>query len=198
MRLRLHGALWFVVLAVLAGAASVPDCRAAAGPPAVGGVLPEIVLPAPQRVEEREYLGLKEKTSFKVPESNADIVIVEIFSMYCPFCQKEAPVVNKLYEVIANRSDLKDKVKIIGIGAGNSQFEVNAFRDLYRIAFPLFPDANFSIHKILGEVRTPYFIVIKIKPDKTHSVIYSQVGSFGDPAQFLEMILSKSASGKGV
>ncbi|HOI95966.1 MAG TPA: TlpA disulfide reductase family protein [Syntrophobacter fumaroxidans] len=198
MNQRGYGAVWLVILAIAAGMAFVPDCRAAGGPPGVGGVLPEIALPPPQRMEEVQYLGLKEKVSFKIPETRAEVVIVEIFSMYCPFCQKEAPAVNQLYQIIANRPDLKDKVKIIGIGAGNSQFEVNAFRDLYRIAFPLFPDTDFSIHKLLGEVRTPYFIVIRIKPDKTHSVIYSQVGAIGDPGQFLEKVLSTPAPGKGV
>ncbi len=191
-------AILILFLMLAAAVAGLPGSRADIGPPPEGGVLPEIVLQTPQKLDEREYLGLKESRSFKIPESRAEIVILEVFSMYCPYCQKEAPVVNQLYRIIAGRPDLKDKVKIIGIGAGNSQFEVNAFRNLYRIEFPLFPDADFSIHKRLGEVRTPYFIVLKIKPDRTHTVIYSQVGAFGDPQQFLDMILSKSTVRKGV
>ncbi len=178
----------FVLLPMIAVAWAMPEVRAEGGPPE-GGVLPEFVLQAPQRAEEREYLGLTNSGSFKIPESRGELIVLELFSMYCPYCQKEAPVVNQLYQIVAGRSDLRDKVKIIGIGAGNSKFEVNAFKDLYHVPFPLFPDADFSIHKILGETRTPYFIVVRNKPGKTPTVVYSKVGSFGDPEKFLELIL---------
>ena len=51
-------------------------------PPAVGGVLPEFTLPVPQSDEHQKYLGLAGKESFKISEISADVVIVEIFSMY--------------------------------------------------------------------------------------------------------------------
>ena len=55
---------------------------AATEPPPEGGLLPEIVLPAPDRPEHLAYLGIKGKPSFTIPEIDARIVIVEIFSMY--------------------------------------------------------------------------------------------------------------------
>ncbi|MGD8741456.1 MAG: hypothetical protein PVG34_14155 [Desulfobacterales bacterium] len=51
-------------------------------PPAVGGVLPEFTLPVPKGDEYQKYLGLAGKESFKIPEISADVVIIEIFSMY--------------------------------------------------------------------------------------------------------------------
>ena len=51
-------------------------------PPAVGGVLPEFTLPVPQSDEYQKYLGLAGKESFKISEISADVVIIEIFSMY--------------------------------------------------------------------------------------------------------------------
>ena len=51
-------------------------------PPAVGGVLPEFTLPVPQSDEHQKYLGLAGKESFKISEISADVVIIEIFSMY--------------------------------------------------------------------------------------------------------------------
>ena len=56
--------------------------------------------------------------------------------MYCPFCQKEAPNVNELYRIIDQDKDLKSRIKMIGIGAGNSPFEVNTFRTPMRFLFP--------------------------------------------------------------
>jgi thiol-disulfide isomerase/thioredoxin len=171
--------------------------RASGLPPAEGDTFPEILLPSPQKWSEREYLGLDHVGPFKISQVKADTLIIEVFSMYCPYCQKEAPVVNELHQMILSRSDLRNKIKMIGIGAGNSQFEVNAFRNLYGIVFPLFPDPDFSLHKALGDVRTPYFIVVNLKGSGSHKVIYSRVGSFGDPRQFLESISRKSGPRKG-
>jgi hypothetical protein len=51
-------------------------------PPAVGGVLPEFALPVPKTDAHRNYLGVVGKDSFTIPEIKADIVIVQIFSIY--------------------------------------------------------------------------------------------------------------------
>lgn len=171
---------------------ATPSCRAADQPPAEGGVFPDLSLPVSQKYDERQYLGTGPDGNFKISQIKARLVIVEIFSMYCPYCQKDAPNVNRLYELIEGRPDLKDKVKIVGIGAGNTLFEVNAFRDLYHIHFPLFSDKDFSLHKALGQVRTPYFIAVNIKPNGKNKIVYSKVGSFGDPGQFLDRIVAES------
>jgi thiol-disulfide isomerase/thioredoxin len=168
----------------------------ALGTPEVGSVFPDLTLPLPQRFEEREYLDV-EDGPFRLSQIKSDIVIIEVFSMYCPFCQKEAPNVNALYKAIADKPALRSRIKLIGIGAGNSPFEVNAFRNLYRIEFALLPDGNLALHKTLGEVRTPYFFVLLKRPDGLREVIYSQVGSFGDPQAFLDMISSRTSSVKG-
>lgn len=165
---------------------------AAKEPPAEGGPLPLIKLPIPKSQEERSYLGLKGEGTFTIPQIKAKVVIIEIFSMYCPYCQNEAPRVNELYNAIEQNPDLKGKIKIIGIGAGNTPMEVDVFRKKFQIPFPLFPDVDYSIHKVCGEVRTPYFIGVKINENGTHEVIYSKLGGLQDANQFLELILKLS------
>jgi peroxiredoxin len=165
---------------------------AAKEPPAEGGPLPVIKLPIPKSPGEKDYLGLKGDGTFTIPQIKAKVVIIEIFSMYCPYCQNEAPRVNELYNAIEQNPDLKGKIKIIGIGAGNTPLEVDVFRKKFQIPFPLFPDADFSIHKVCGEVRTPYFIGVKINENGTHEVIYSKLGGLQDANQFLELILKLS------
>ena len=181
----------FMVMSVLS-LILTPITSAANAPPTTGGVLPLINLPIPISPEEKDYLGLSGNGSFKIPQIKAKVVITEIFSMYCPYCQKDAPRINELYQMIENNPELKTKIKLIGIGAGNSSYEVSVFKKTYAIPFPLFPDKDFVIHKAYGEVRTPYFIVVKINEDGTHQVIHSQLGNFQGPEPFLELILKAS------
>ena len=51
-------------------------------PPAEGGVLHLIDLDVPQSTEYQQYLGITGKKSFTIPQIKAEIVLIEIFSMY--------------------------------------------------------------------------------------------------------------------
>jgi thiol-disulfide isomerase/thioredoxin len=161
----------------------------AAGPPQPGGQLPEFKFPMPSDRADKSYLGLSGwGSTFRIPDIKARVVIVEILSMYCPFCQKEAPLVNDLYAAIEKDSKLKGKIKILGIGAGNSVYEVDVFRKKYNVPFPVVPDPDYAAHTLYGEVRTPYFIAVKINENGTHEVIYSKLGGFGDIPAFLDAL----------
>jgi thiol-disulfide isomerase/thioredoxin len=92
--------------------------------------LPSISLSAPADRAACSYLGIS-GPQFRLKEVQASAVIIEIFNMYCPYCQNEAPKVNKLYQIIETERALKGRVKLIGIGAGNSDFEVDFFRESY-------------------------------------------------------------------
>jgi peroxiredoxin len=163
-----------------------------AEPPPKGRPLPSIMLPIPKSAEERSYLGLSGTDTFKIPQIKADVVIIEIFSMYCPICQKDAPGVNELYDKIQKDPDLRNRIKVIGIGAGNSAFEVETYKKTYGVLFPLFSDADYVVHKACGEVRTPYFIGVRIQADKSHKIFLSQQGGFPGAQPFLEQILKES------
>lgn len=160
--------------------------------PLKGGVFPSIRLPVPKNSNEKGYLGISDGASFGILQLKAKVVIIEIYSLYCPHCQAFAPEVNALYRMIEQIPGLQDQIKLIGIAAGNSPLEVTAFKEKHEVPFPLFPDEDFAIHKMLGEVRTPYFIAIKINKDRTHEIIYSEPGSFGLAENFLQMILKAS------
>ena len=122
--------------------------------------LPRIKLPAPDAKDARLYLGIKDAKFFTISQISSKLILIEIFSLYCPICQKQAPVINKLYRFIQQDPKLNKDIKIIGIGAGNNEKEVDVYRKKYRISFPLFSDPHFSIHKKVGEPRTLFTILV--------------------------------------
>ena len=184
--------LMFLAAMTLLFSMLVFPALAANKPPEKGEVLPVMNLPTPKNPDERSYLGLFGSGLFKIPQIKAKVVIVEIFSMYCPYCQKDAPGVNELYRLIENNPDIKNKIKLIGIGAGNSSYEVDVFKKTYTVPFPLFPDKDFTIHKACGEVRTPYFMVVRINEDGTHQIVHNQLGNYPGAEPFLELVLKAS------
>jgi thiol-disulfide isomerase/thioredoxin len=184
--------LFYLTVMILLLSALAFSALSANKPPEKGEVLPVIDLPVPKNPDERNYLGLSGSGLFKIPQIKAKAVIVEIFSMYCPYCQKDAPGVNELYRLIENNPDIKNKIKLIGIGAGNSHYEVEVYKKTYQVPFPLFPDKDFTIHKVCGEVRTPYFMVVKINEDGTHQIVHNQLGGYPGAEPFLELVLKAS------
>jgi len=183
---------WAIVVVAVSLLTICQQNLAANLPPAQGGVLPRISLPVPNDPDEKSYLGVSGSGFFGITQIKAEVVIIEIFSMYCPQCQKIAPGLDELYHLIESNPDLRSKIKLIGIGAGNSRFEVEVFKKTYHTPFPIFADNEFAIHEALGDVRSPYFIVIKINKDGTHEVVHSELDSFKEAHAFLELIIKAS------
>jgi peroxiredoxin len=172
-------------LAIILAAISV--IAFAAGQPVVGSALPDFTLSA-KNSAEKNYLGVG-SDPFRISNIKANLVVIEIYSMYCPYCQREAPNMNLLFNKIESDPALKGRIKIIGIGAGNSQMEVDTYRNRFKVPFPLFPDKEYEIHDLLGQPRTPFFIVVKQQPGGKEKVIETHLGAYDSPDQFLNTVL---------
>lgn len=156
-----------------------------------------IRLQIPENQEHRKYLSLGNADTFTLGDLSPRILVIEIFSMYCPHCQREAPVINRLYEAMQASAQFRDAIRLIGIGVGNTPYEVDFFRQTYDIPFPLFADADFTIHRLIGEVRTPHFIGILTTPTGEHRIFMSESGAGKIPEEFLNEIIEKSGISKG-
>lgn len=156
--------------------------------PKTGGKIPAISLPIPKNSEEKIYLGLSGKGVFKIHDIKAKVVLIKIFNLYCPICQSTASAMVELYRQIESHPDFQGKIKLIGIGAGNTQSEVEAYKQTNNIPFPLFPDQDFNIHRTLGEVRTPFFIAIKMTQDGSHEIVHTHLGGLTDIQGFLDLM----------
>jgi len=155
-------------------------------------IIEKLTLNIPGASESRTYLGLKESTGrFTWADINADIIIIEIFSMYCPHCQKYAPTANKLYEIIQADPKASGKIKLIGIGIGNTAYEVDLFKKKYEIPFPLFDDENSSLLDSLIGISTPSFFAIRKSKDKAENFFFER-GAHDDPEAFLKRVIEQS------
>ena len=163
-------------------------------PAAANEMLPDLNLTVPENSTYKKYLGLTGKTgeSFALTDIQADILLIELFSMYCPFCQNEAPNVNELYARMEELSKKGPIVKIIGIGASNSQFEVDHFKETYNVPFPLFPDQDMSLYKALGGEGTPGFIGCRLHKTGKASIVLRNSGGFYNADDFLKELIANA------
>jgi hypothetical protein len=159
-----------------------------------------IPLPKPSSAEDAAYLGLGESPdAFSMDQIKAGVLVIEVFDMYCRFCQGMAPKVDEVYELNL-RSGFAGEVKMIGVGRMNTALEVAAFKEKYKVRFPLFPDNDLAITRALGaqDEGTPHFIVIKMEPDGGVTVVHTSTGAFEDPKAFHDAIIERCGLKKGV
>ncbi len=148
----------------------------------------DFTLPTPGAQNDRTYLGVPDADRFVLGQVGAKIILIEIFSMYCPICQREAKNINQLFDLITKDARLGIQIKVIGIGAGNSGFEVEFFRSNYKIVFPMVSDENFIIHKKVGEVGTPHFFGLRVLPDNRTELFFTHSGPIKSPKAFWEQL----------
>jgi thiol-disulfide isomerase/thioredoxin len=126
--------------------------------------------------EEQAYLGIPRKTSFTFKEIQGFLILIEFMSTYCMSCQKQAPIFNELYSSIEKDPQLKGKVKMIGIAAGNNQKEVESFKKEYKVSYSLFADPKFDAHTAVGSPRTPFMIWVRRDAQGKGTVVSTHLG----------------------
>ena len=124
-----------------------------------GETLPEFRLCRPDSAGVQKYLGLKTPNSFSLSQIPAKIILLEVFLLYCPVCQKQVPITNKLYTLFQQDPDLRNDVKVVGIAVQADPSKIGPYKEYLAPIFPIFPDPNLDIHKKLGEPKVPFFVV---------------------------------------
>ncbi len=151
-----------------------------------GTIFPDIPLEGKITESHKNYLNLKGDGPWKINDLDADHIIIEVYSMYCPHCQKEAPAVNSFYDMLSESKECAD-IKFMGIAAGNSEFEIDFFKKKFGVEFPVFTDQDLNIHSEIGEPGTPHFFMLK-KEGSSYKIIISHEGPFESPEKFLKTI----------
>jgi peroxiredoxin len=188
----LFASLWFegACLHAAGPVTAIGDTKKA--DPAVTKHIPTIELPMPASEQEKSYLGLSGMGNFKIGQIKAPVLIIQVYSFYCPICQMSASHVNDLFRLIQGRPDIKEKIKMIGIGVGNSAYEVDSYRKRYKVPFPLVPDVSNDFSLQLGVKGTPTFVGLKMNSKGVQEHFYFVEGDFKDTEKFLNDIVKMS------
>jgi len=150
--------------------------------PKEGETLPDMELTTPTGENDRQYLGVK-APNFKLGDIEANLIVVEIIGVYCPYCYEQAPLFRNLFNRL-QKGKLKEKVKMFGIAAGGTAMEVEHLRKEGQYNYPLVQDPKYIIHKLLGEPRTPFTLLV----DKEGKLLYVHPGTIKDIEPFYEKI----------
>ncbi len=142
--------------------------------PVVGYNAGNVPFSAPATPEEAAYLGLAGPAPFTLKDIKADFVLVESFSTTCPHCMHQAPVLNKLYEMVQADAKLKNKIKFISAGQGNDLNAVRMWKAFHKVPFPVLPDPESKLGKALN--FSPYPVSVLL--DKTGKVVWVHIGAF--------------------
>ena len=180
MLIRFAGALVFFTSLFCASSAlngdRIPILR-------LGDIFPDLSFPNVLNEEERAYLGLGDEETFTVEDIEEEVVVVEFLNKYCFHCQVQAPVFLLAHNTIQADANLRDKVKMIGVGAGNTRHQLEKFREETGVQFPLVPDADFVAYDAVGSPKTPFTVLLRkdqkgkrIVASAHRGVIYSDKG----------------------
>ncbi|MBI4774680.1 MAG: TlpA family protein disulfide reductase [Deltaproteobacteria bacterium] len=138
-----------------------------------GDTFPEVTMPAPRAAGDKAYLGLGTAPDFTLNQVSADVILVELLSVYCYSCQKQAPIFNKLYELIEGDPKARGRIKLLGIAVGSEDLEIDEFRREYKVTFPIIQDPEFEIYHELGGTRTPFSMFVRKGPSSKEILVAS-------------------------
>lgn len=135
---------------------------------------------------DRKYLGLEKPGAFTLQDIKSPYVLLEIMRTTCPHCLAQAPAMNQLYNLVAN-SDLKDKVKIIGVGESDHESDLKQFKATHKVPFALAPDPDWEIGTAFNISGTPTTVLL----DKAGKVLLVEDGTFDHAGQVFKKIKAK-------
>ena len=148
-----------------------------------GDAFPEIALKSPSK--DRTYLGISGGDQFKVKDLKAEVILVEVFDVYCLPCQKQAPLYKQLYGMIQSNPVARDQIKMIGIAVGNDESEIKTFRDHFQVPYPIISDPKYALHEAIGGPPAPFSIIVKRDPGGKSALVADTHLGFNNDMQGL-------------
>jgi hypothetical protein len=153
--------VFFVLLFVFPASLFCASPKTPTAVPRTGDRFPRLSFYNNLTPKERNYFGIGGKKIFFLDEIKTQLILIEYLSTTCMHCISSIPIFNETYQTIEQDPNLKGKIKVIGIGVGNTPMEVEAFKKNYGIPHPILTDTEFKAHKAVGEPRVPFIVVAR-------------------------------------
>lgn len=139
----------------------------------LGKNIPTLLLVNTLTEQEREYLGIRQKgfsllskKQFALKDIQAEFILLEFLNRYCVSCLTQSLVLDSLYHKMQADPFLRHRVKILAIGVGNNEREVQQFREEKNFSFPMIPDPDFMAYDAIGDPGgTPYYLIVRKTPE---------------------------------
>jgi peroxiredoxin len=126
-----------------------------------GTALPKVFFKDVASGEALKYLDLRRQKNFSLNDIPGSVLVIELFSTYCTTCPKNVPIMNDVFTAVEKDPRLRGKVKVFGIGIGNTRKEVEDYRKAHGMIFPVLTDYDFAVHDALGNPRVPCTMFVK-------------------------------------
>lgn len=152
--------------------------------PVVGHNAGNVAFSATITPEDQAYLGLAKAGDFTLKDITAPFVLVESFNTTCPHCMHQAPILNKLFDLVQQDAKLKGNLKFISAGQGNDETAVKMWKAFHKVPFPVIPDKDSKLGKALNFTPYPVSVVL----DKSGKVLWVHIGTFESADEALKEI----------
>jgi hypothetical protein len=157
-----------------------------------GMKLPAFRLSSPGSADALRYLGLTKAEPFSLSQVSSKLILVEVFSVFCQYCQKQTPAMNRIYQYIQEDQNLAKQIKMIGIAVVGDQKAVEAFKTAYRVKFPIIPDPKMGIFGKLQNPQVPLLLLVNQQGD----ILLTYLGYLNDADDFFGKIKKIAANQK--
>jgi peroxiredoxin len=172
-----------------------PDSDKTEQPPtlAVGDYFPTCRLMLLSYQKDRDYLQISHaERNITLEDVQSDYIFIEIYNELCSACVNEVQTYKMLYRKLQADPYLREKVKMMGIGAGSKKRSTAKFRKQKNIAFPLFADEKQEIFDCLGKPVLPVYYLVQRQAGK-RKIRLIQPGHIGSADKLLTKIKSAVA-----
>jgi hypothetical protein len=146
-----------------------------------------LLLPVPEGDGSQRLPGIPlEAKAFALDDVDATALVLLVYDLFCPTCQKSAGNMKRLAD---NMAEALPAVPILGIGFGDTPFEANKFKEKFKLPFPCVSDREKMVSDQFEIKHTPTVLVLfRDKTDQPFSEVYRHEGYLG--REHLEQILT--------
>ncbi len=157
--------------------------------PVEGDQFPPCRLALLQSEKDSRYLSLPVGSRyFSLSDIGGEYILLVMYNEMCALCLKELPRINRLFQLVDADEAVKNRVKIIALGAGSTKRSVAKFRKQKAYGFPLFADEKWKVFKALKKPVLPVLYLLKKSDGDGLLIVSRHQGAMGNPQRFMAHI----------